>query len=47
MTHFLGSLQMHGNDRRGRKLKRGWDMTTNPKNNEKMAELEISPSGQV
>ena len=46
-THFLGSLQMHGNDHGGRKLKRGWDMTTNPKNNEKMAELEISRSGQV
>ncbi len=47
VTHFLGSLQMHGNDHGGRKLKRGWDMTTNPENNEKMAELEISRSGQV
>ncbi len=57
VTHFLGSLQMHGNDLGGRKLKRGWDMTswaepdrpvtTNPENNEKMAELEISRSGQV
>ncbi len=28
VTHFLGSLQMHGNDRGGRKLKTGWDMTT-------------------
>ncbi len=28
VTHFLGSLQMHGNDRGGRKLNTGWDMTT-------------------
>ncbi len=47
VTHFLGSLQMHGNNRGCRKLKKWWNMTTNPKNNEKMVELEISRSGQV